>query len=75
MTPHSEIARKFQQLFPYFVPQDMDQAAYEEAFIKRAKEDGCGRDDADNLPDSYMILSSRSAECSVSVFYSHTPRI
>ena len=38
MTPHSEIARKFQRLFPYFVPQDMDQAAYEEAFIKRAKD-------------------------------------
>ena len=36
MTPHREIARKFQRLFPYFVPQDLDQAAYEEAFIKRA---------------------------------------
>ena len=32
MTPHHEIARKFQRLFPYFVPQDLD----DEAFIKRA---------------------------------------
>ena len=38
MTPYREIAWKFQQLFPYFVPEDMDQAAYEEAFIKRAKD-------------------------------------
>ena len=30
------LMRKFQRLFPYFVPQDLDQAAYEEAFIKQA---------------------------------------
>ena len=36
--PYREIARIFQNRYPEFVPAGMDQQAYEEAFIKRAKD-------------------------------------
>ena len=36
--PYREIARIFQKRYPEFVPAGMDQEAYEEAFIKRAKD-------------------------------------
>ena len=36
--PYREIARIFQNRYPEFVPEGMDQQAYEEAFIKRAKD-------------------------------------
>ena len=36
--PYREIARIFQNRYPEFVPEGMDQSTYEEAFIKRAKD-------------------------------------
>ena len=36
--PYREIARIFQNRYPYFMPKGMDQQPYEEAFIKRAKD-------------------------------------
>ena len=36
--PYREIAQFFQNRYPEFVPEGMDQQAYEEAFIKRAKD-------------------------------------
>ena len=36
--PYREIARIFQNRYPEFVPEGMDQQPYEEAFIKRAKD-------------------------------------